>query len=247
MVLEPDADDAPAMAPPVLAEAPHTPDNAHSESAPAVVSPLDVSHAGQRAIAVAVSLSRSLGWRLGLVDGGSHGLDLKLVAAGAADARAGLIVVSGTPAQARTLGALTKCPVVLAASGEQFRPVAQGPMLCLLDRTPDAGHIVSTATRFALKLGVTLQLAHIAPGAGPIDVPAIIEKAGANLLAVGAGSSSALIDRVLESADVPVMLIPAGRDRRHAAEGADAPDPRESVGRWRPAAVRDWRPAALGQ
>jgi hypothetical protein len=182
-----------------------------------------------------------------VVEGGSPGLDLELVAAGAADARAGLIVISATPAQARALGALTNCPVVVAAAGEQLPRVAQGPMLCLLDRTPDAGHIAWTATHFALELGVSLQLVHIAPGASAIDFPAIVENAGATLLAVGADSSSALIDLVLGSADVPVMLIPAGLARRHGLEGAYASDARESVRAWRPAAVRDWRPAALDQ
>ena len=246
MVLEQYADDAPAMASLAFPELSHTPDTL-SESVPAVVHPLDVSRAGQRATTVAVSLSRSLGWRLVVVDGGSHGLDLEMVAAGAADARAGLIVMSATPAQARAVCALTSCPVVVAPTGEQVPRVAEGPMLCFLDPTPDAGHIAWTATRFALELGVTLQLVHIAPGAAAIDLPATVENAGATLLAVGADSSSVLIDLVLGSADVPAMLIPTGLARRHGPEGAaHAPDAREAVSPWRPAAVRDWRPAALG-
>jgi hypothetical protein len=246
MVLEPHADDAPAMASLVFPEVSHASDNAHSEGAPAVVHPLDVSRAGQRVATVAVSLSRSLGWRLVVVDGGSHGLDLEMVAAGAADARAGLIVMSVTAAHARVLGDLTSCPVVVAGTGEEVQRVAQGPMLCFLDPTPDAAHIAWTATRFALELGVTLQLVHIAPGAAPIDFPAIVEDAGATLLAVGADSSSALIDLVLGSADVPAMLIPAGLARRHGLRATYASDAREPVRPWRPAAVRDWRPAALG-
>jgi hypothetical protein len=38
-------------------------------------------------------------------------------------------------------------------------------------------------------------------------LPAIAETAGATTLAVGADSSSELIDLVLESADAPAMLI----------------------------------------
>jgi hypothetical protein len=109
-----------------------------------------------------------------VVDGGSHGLDLELVAAGAAGAGAGLIVISGTPAQARALVALTDCPIVVAATGGPL-PVPQ--------RTPgpaatDVPAIVKSAGATLVAVGADSDSALIDLVLGPADVPVMLIPAG---------------------------------------------------------------------
>ena len=224
------ADDAPVMAQPVWHEVRSASENdTRSTSGPAVVHRLDASRAGQRATAVAVSLSRRLRWRLAVVAGGSNRLDPEVVATAAADEEAGLIVISATPVQARTLAALAGCPVIVATTNEQWRGFAQGPMLCVLNRTPDAAEIAWTATRFARQLGVTLQLVFIGPDTKTAELPMTAKTVGATLFAIGTHNSSALIDLLLSSADAPVMLIPAAVARHDALRGGLESHAPESV------------------
>jgi nucleotide-binding universal stress UspA family protein len=224
------ADDAAVMAQRVYPELGSASKNdSRSTSGPAVVHVLNASRAGQRATAVAVSLSRRLRWPLAVVADGSNRLDPEVVATAAADEEAGLIVISATPLQARTLAALAGCPVIVAATSEQLRPFAQGPMLCVLNRTPDAAEIAWTATRFAQQLEVTLQLVFIGPDTKTAELPLTAKAVGATLLAIGTHNSSALIDLVLRSADAPVMLIPAAVARRDALRGGLESRARKSV------------------
>jgi hypothetical protein len=187
---------------------PREPDT-RSQAALVVVCPLEPSRERQHAVAVAASLSRGLGARLALVPGGSTPLDPAPFAAAAAEEQAGLIVISAAPAQARALAVLAGCPVlVVPAVGPTPRPFDEGPVVCALDRTPDAVRVAGAATRFALQLGATLRLVHVGSGTTTEDVPAIANTMGATLLVVSAVGQRVNPDLILAATDIPVMLIP---------------------------------------
>lgn len=84
--------------------------------------------------------------------------------------------------------------------------------MCALDDSPEAGHVASTATRFALALGNTLRLVH-APNEPLADVPDIARSFGATLLIASAQGQPDQVRELLASSDIPVMLIPPTADR----------------------------------
>jgi hypothetical protein len=184
---------------------PREPDT-RSQAAPVVVCAADSSPEAQRAAAVAASLSRGLGGQLALVHGGSTLLDLAQLAAVAVQEQAALIVISAAPAEAQALAVLAACPVVVVpAAGPTDRPVDAGPVVCAVDRTSNSGHVAAAATRFALQLGAALQFVHVGSAASVGTISSAIH---ATLLVVSANRRGAMAELVLESADIPVMLVP---------------------------------------
>ena len=180
-----------------------------SQAAPVVVCPLEPSCEGQHAAAVAASLSRGLGWRLTLVPVEPTPSAL---AAAAADAEAALVVVTADPAVAETLAGLVACPVVVVPRDPRLSAVTHGPLVCALDSSPEARHIASTATRYALALGSTLRLIHT-PQEALADVPDIARKFGATLLIASSQGEPGQVRELLATTDIPVMLIPATAGR----------------------------------
>jgi hypothetical protein len=169
-------------------------------------------------VAVAASLSRGLGGQLALVLGGSTPVDPAELAAVAAQNDAALIVISAAPAEAQALAELAGCPlVVVPAVAPTGRPFDAGPVVCALDRTQRSAHVAWAATRFAVRLGAALQLVHIGRDASLVhigrdasveDLPAIASAMGATLLVVSANARGAMPQLILETADIPVMLVP---------------------------------------
>ena len=188
----------------------HLTHDADTAPPPAVVCGLSGARHARAAAEFAAWLARVLGWRLVLVPSARANVKPHLLIGTALREGAGVIVrAAGTRGNARDAASLASesgVPVIVVPTRGGHRRGLDGPVVCAVVDSAEAGPTVRIAARFALEAGVSLELVHIARGAPLDDVHTAARKAGAGMVAIDAIDAERLQYRAVK---VPVMIVPS--------------------------------------